>query len=624
MRVFALQRPPRLRHGGVWIGLLVCLVIVAAAGYGGYRYYQTDAGLVDPSKLITGTAYRGNFDHIVLEQGEIESSENKDIICEVKSRGSGGVSILWVIDEGARVNPGDKLVALDTSELELREKDQRIQVITEEARVATAEAQLEQAKISKEEYLEGVFKTEEAQLLSDISVARQDEEKAKLAMQSSQRLVAKGLMKDLQLSADRHALTNSQTLRKNAEARLKVLRDLTKKKFLVQFDSSIKQAEASLEAAKAELVEEQGELDEVVQQIAKCTIVAPSSGVVVHANKFSSRGGNAEFVVEAGSTVRERQTIIRLPNPERMQIKCNVNESRVTLLKPNMPVKVRVDAIPGLELRGRVSKVNRYAEPGSWYSSSIKEYATFIDIIDPPPNIRTGMTAEAQIFVQQLEDALQIPIEGLYEHGGKMYTLVQDGPQSFQTKVVKLEATNDTMASIEGSLLEDERVVLNLRDHLSLMDLPEIEDNDNSEMRKLALQFGRDQKAAATTTSTKAGEAGGRSDRKTGWDGKRGGGKPAAAGRPNGGRPGGRGQPGRGRPGGATNGKERSKGDGDNNGKSASSDTAEDRSVASHSASDNSVNSQSIHNDASDAAKVDANAVVERKSAGGNTDEPAS
>ena len=221
---------------------------------------------------------------------------------------------------------------------------------------------------------------------------------------------------------------------------------------LVQFDSDIESAEANLAAYKSTQLEEIQELEDTQSQLANCVIKAPVDGIVVHANRYSGRGGSAEFVVEAGAAVRERQAIIRLPDPSQMQIKCKINESRITLVKEGMPVKIAVDAIHGMQLKGRVKKVNRYAEPSSFFSSSIKEYAVFIEIVGPPENIRTGMTASVQIFVEQLDDVHQIPIQGLYEHDGQMYTLVQRGPKTFETKVVKIGATNDTMATIQEGL----------------------------------------------------------------------------------------------------------------------------------------------------------------------------
>jgi RND family efflux transporter MFP subunit len=518
------------RKGGILGGLLICLVLVGVVGAVGYKMFRDSRERISADQLVTEVARRGPFDHIVLEQGEIESSSNKEVISEVKSRGSGGgTAILWVIDEGTKVKKGDKLVELDSSELELRLKEQKIQVITENARVATAKALVEQAVISKQEYLEGVFMTEEKSLLSEEAIANQNLQKAELALQSSVRLVGKGLMKSLQLEADKYALVNAQNQVDAARGKLRVLRNLTKQKMLVQFVSDIEAAEASLSAANAELLEEQAELDEIEDQIKRCLITAPSDGVVVHANRYSSRGGNAEFVVEAGATVRERQEIIRLPDPSMMQVKCKINESRITLIREGMPAKITVDAIPGMNLTGQVMKVNRYAEPSSFFSSSIKEYATIIEIIDPPDNIRTGMTAEVQIFVEQIEDALQIPIQGLYEHGNDMYTLIQKGPQSFETTKVEIGATNDTMASIADGITENDKIILNLRQHLSLMELPEVVREDNSNMREIAAQFNAGQGSPAMAKPQGVPE-GGRMQGRPGSGQGRPGGRPGGAG----------------------------------------------------------------------------------------------
>ena len=532
--------------------MLICLILVAIIGAVGYKFFVGNSNRINPGDLITQRASRGAFDHIVLEQGEIESSSNEVVVCEVKSRGSsqGGVSILWVIDEGSRVKEGDKLVELDASELELREKEQRISVITAESRMATAQAQLEQAKISRQEYLEGVFKTDEKTIMSEMAIAQQELRKADLAIKSSQRLVAKGLVKSLQLEADQFAVANAQNKLDVAERKLQVLQNLTKKKMLVQFDSDIEAATATLSAAESELMEERLDLAEIEEQIGKCLIYAPADGVVVHANRYSSRGGNAEFVVEAGATVRERQEIIRLPDPSLMQVKCKINESRITLIQEGMAAKISVDAIPGLKLRGRVIKVNRYAEPSSFFSSSIKEYATLVQVIDPPENIRTGMTAEVQIFVEQISDALQIPIQGLYEHGDQMFSLVRRSDDQFDTVKVTIGATNDSMASIEEGLKEADDVVLNLRSHLELMNLPKLAQEDNSEMRELARDAPAQAGAAGPPGAGRPGGAGG---------GRPGGGRPGGAGggRPGGGRPGGAAAGGRpggaggGRPGGA-------------------------------------------------------------------------
>ena len=464
-------------------GLIFSILAIAVLGGAGFVYWQRTNVATVRTDLIVAQASRGPFDHIVLEQGELESTSNVDVVCKVRARGgAAGTAILWVVDEGTVVKEGDKLVELDSSALETAYNEKRIVVIAAQSAVAAAEALVEQARISREEYLEGLFQNEERLIQSEMAIAEQGLRKAQLALESTERLVAKGLVKSLQLEADQFAVANNRNLLETAQNRLRVLQNLTRQKMLVQFDSAIDAAEAQLAAAQSALEEEEGDLRYLEKQIALCVINAPASGVVIHANEYSSRGGNAEFVVEPGAIVRERQTILRLPDPNKMQVRAKVNESRITLIRPGMPAKVRIDAVRNMELLGRVSKVNRYAEPGSWFSSSIKEYATTIEILTPPESIRTGMTAEVQIFVEQLPDATQVPIQAIYEHGGKTYSLVKTGAAKFETREVEIGATNEKMATISSGVQSGESVVLNLRQNLAMMDLPTIENDDNTEL----------------------------------------------------------------------------------------------------------------------------------------------
>lgn len=465
----------QLKRPGVSLPVLILAsCVVVGVGCGVYYYFAGTDG-DSHGDLIWHTVERDRFDHIVLEQGEIESSSNTEVICEVESMGSDGTAILWVIDEGTSVEKGDLLIQLDQSKLENDLQQQRIAANAAAARVIGSEGLLQQATIARLEYLEGTYQTEEKTILSEIAVAEQESRKSQLAEASTRRLVAKGLVKSLQLQADTYAVANARNQLESAQGRLRVLQELTLEKMTVQFAGHIGMAQAQLESERSILEEEQAELKKLERQIAACTIHAPASGVVVYVNEYGGRSGG-DFVVEPGAKIRERQSIVRLPDPSRMQVKATISEGRITLVEEGMPVKLRVAAIEGLELDGRVTKVARYPEPGSWLSSSVKEYATLIEILDPSPTIRTGMTADVHIFVQSLNDALQVPIQGVYQHGGKAYVLVREG-RNFATREVEVLATNDSIAAIKSGLEVGEEVVLNIRSNLELLDLPHVEDS---------------------------------------------------------------------------------------------------------------------------------------------------
>jgi HlyD family secretion protein len=458
------------------------MLLIPVIGF--YVWYQYEGssffGANEDNAPMMESVTVGPFDHIVLEQGEIESSSNNEVKCTVKAKGSSGTPILTVLPEGTMVKKGDQLCQLDSSAFEDELAAQRIAVGNNEALVISSEAAVKQAEISRQEYLDGTYLTERKSILSEIALAQQALRTSELSLASAERLAAKGTLKSLQIEAEQFSVANARNTLDAGQGRLKVLDELTKAKMLVQFDSTIETARAKLNSDRSMLEEEKNKMVEIQAQIDACTIKAPADGQVVHANKFSSRGGGSEFVVEQGAMLREQQTIFLLPDPNKMQVKAKVNESRVSLLQEGMPVRIRVGAVTD-DLLGQIIKVNKYAEPGSFFSASVKEYATFIKIFDPPPTIRTGMTAEVRIFVKQITSAIQIPVHAIYETKGHYFVLKPGKAGEWETKEVKIGATNEMFVTVSEGLSETDKVVLNPRSHLDLMKIPELAETENRE-----------------------------------------------------------------------------------------------------------------------------------------------
>lgn len=475
------------RSGRVLVSFIVVLVLLAVGGFAWKRFVteKESSGLIEAP--VTKAVVKEPFDHIVLEQGEIESSSNIDVINEVKARGATGMTILWVISEGAFVKKGDKLVDLDSSGLQDELSAQRIKVLGAEAQVISSEATVKTNEIALQEYLEGTYQSERKSILSEIDVAEQSVRKAELNLDSARRLAAKGMLKGLQIEAEEFSVSNARNVLESAQGRLKVLDELTKEKNRVQLASNIEASKAKLSSDQNVLTEEQNKQNEIQDLIKKCTIYSPADGIVVYNNE-RGRGGNVDFMVKEGAVVRERQIILKLPDPSKMQVKALVNESRIVSITPGMTAKVRVSAYPN-DMLARVKRVNKYAEPGSWFSSSVKEYAAYLEIVDPPEAIRTGMSAEVRIFVEQLTEALQVPVHGIYEHRGHLFCLVRKGEENFETRPVKIGATNEKNVTITEGLEEGDEVVLNPRNFQNLLKLPKIDEvEDREEQQKFAAE----------------------------------------------------------------------------------------------------------------------------------------
>lgn len=501
---------PFARHrssGRILFIVLGLLVVLAGGAYATYQYGGFAGGpLVDA--VITEAVIRGPFDHIVIEQGEIESSSNIDVVCQVKSQGSGssGTPILWVIDEGTYVKAGDKLVELDASALENQLKTQRIAVSGAEAMVISSDAAVRTSEIALQEYLEGTFMSERKAILSEIDVAQQELLTAELKLASAERMAAKGMFNKRQVQAEGFAVSNARNVLESAQARLGILERLTKQKFKVQFESDIEAAKAKLKADVSVLAEEEDKLRDLQDQITKCVILSPADGVVVHNNQTSGRG-STEFVVEEGALIRERQTIIKLPDPNKMQVKASINEQNITLIAEGMAAKIKVNAIEG-DMLARIKRVNKYPEPGSWFSSSVKKYTTYVEILSSGNPIRTGMTAEVRIFVRQIPDALQIPVHGIYEYKAHHFALIKNG-DGWKTVEIKIGATNDKMVVIEEGLAEGDLVVLNPRQHLDLLELPEVDEvADRDKLAEIGASAGKPSVPPAEGQADAKGQAG--------------------------------------------------------------------------------------------------------------------
>jgi hypothetical protein len=140
-----------------------------------------------------------------------------------------------------------------------------------------------------------------------------------------------------------------------------------------------------------------------------------------------------------------------------------------------MKVTIRLDAFEDEQLLGEVVKVNEYPEPGSWFSSQVKEYATFVTIYEPPPQLRPGLTAEVRIHVAQRDDALQVPVQTIHEHGDKLYCMLRHGDR-WKAQPVQIEASNDKYVLVASGIDEDDQVAMNPRALLDRVSLPKLAD----------------------------------------------------------------------------------------------------------------------------------------------------
>ncbi|MFH1265743.1 MAG: HlyD family efflux transporter periplasmic adaptor subunit, partial [Planctomycetota bacterium] len=347
-----------------------------------------------------------------------------------------------------------------------------------EAAVIQATNNVETARITLKEYLEGIYKQNLLQIGIKISQAVEKHSRQKEFYDFSSKLALRGYVSGDQLRADEVRVNQAEDELTLAMKEFEVLEEFSKKKKLLDLEAAIKIAEARLKSEEHSHQLDAEKLAEVDEQLAKCTIRAPQSGQVVYANVSNHRGGQ-EVIIEEGTMMRERQAIIKLPDPNDMQVKAKINEARVSAVKVGMEVSIELDAFPNLKLTGTVEKVSEYPLPSAWYAGDVKEYETTVKIDngsfpkDEAHVMRPGMTAKVAIRVEKLNDVLMVPVQAVFEHGGKHYCVLRKG-EALKEREVVIGSTNDKDVVIEEGVTVDEKVVLGAALHRDDLDLPEL------------------------------------------------------------------------------------------------------------------------------------------------------
>ena len=396
-----------------------------------------------------------------VEPGEIESAENVEIKSEVRSRSSSGTAILEIVPEGKVVEKGDFLVRLDDASLQKDLLRQRISVHQSKATLVKANADVEAATLALQEYLSGSFRENEEQLESAEFVAKENLRRAQEYLVYSKKLAAKGYVSEAQLEADQFAVEKARKELDLAQTKLEVLRIHSRKAKVNDLNASILTAEARLQSAQNSYQLEKTQESEIEEQIEKCMIISPSAGEVTYANNTKS-GSSDSVLIEEGKLVRENQTIIRLPNASLLRVRAKVNENRIEQVRPGMKCSILIDAMRDLELDGTVESVSEYPIPSvSRYTSHIKEYSTEILINNPPPGVRTGMTAKVTIKSEFIENTLQVPLTAVFRKESKSFCLVSALDEGMEIREIQLGSHNTNMAVVIEGLAKGEKVVLN-------------------------------------------------------------------------------------------------------------------------------------------------------------------
>jgi RND family efflux transporter MFP subunit len=316
------------------------------------------------------------------------------------------------------------------------------------------------------------------ELTNNISLSQSQLERASDKLDWTRKLREKEYVAETELRADEYEVQslNAQLEKSQISLELFKLYEFPKegRKLLAGYFEAMRELERTKARARSRLAQEQAKLrnreathdlqkanlEKLKKQLAACTIKATVPGQVVYGSSLLDRWERRNNPIKDGADVRERQVIISIPDTSQMMVDLKINENWVSQVEPGMPTRITISALPGKTFTGKVIKRAPIADPENWFSPDLKVYSTEVSINEDDPDLKTGMTADTEIIINQLKDVIYIPIQAVITIEDKKicYVSTDKGPQ---IREVEVGAFNNDFVEIKSGLNAGDKVLLN-------------------------------------------------------------------------------------------------------------------------------------------------------------------
>jgi len=475
------------------LSVLAAIIVVALIGIAVVAFNGSGPRAVSMGERPSFAVKRGRLRISVTESGTIQAREQIILKSEVEGR----TTILFLVEEGTRVEKGELLVELDSSQLLDAKIDQEIQVQNKEAAfirarenlavvenqaqsdIDEAELALEFAKLDLKKYLEGEYQNKRKEKESEITLAKEELQVAEEKLVWSGKLFKKEYISRTELQIDQLSVEKRRLDLELSENSLRLLEDFEHPRDLAQKESDVKQAtmalertqrkakadvvqaEADLRAKESEFERQKDKLKKIEEQIEKTKIYAPADGLVIYATSAQTRHWRSnDEPLDEGREVREREELIYLPTASAVKAEVKIHEASLEKIRVGLPVRVTVDALAGRTFTGRVAKIAPLPDAQMiWLNPDLKVYNAEIYLDGEGDYLRTGMSCGAEIIIEEYEDAVYIPVQAVIRVGGEHTAYVWDG-RDFEPRTVAVGLDNNRMMRVLGGLKEGEVVLL--------------------------------------------------------------------------------------------------------------------------------------------------------------------
>lgn len=343
---------------------------VVLAGVVLFSVKQAKKGVVT---VQTAKVSRQDLTSIVTASGEIKPKTYSNILGE----GFGKI-VEIAVKEGDHVKRGDVLLRLENIQPAADVEAQRAALASAEAAVRSAEANFRSAQ-------------------AELTQRNSDFERAKFDWDRGQNLFKEGLIPKSEYDARKAAFEGAAAAVEASTARLQ-------------------QTRADLERSRSQLGQMGAVLARARDVLRKTTYTAPIDGLVTY---IAVRLG--ENVV-MGIQNSPGSYLMTIADMSTVTAEVKVDETDIVNLKAGQEADVTIDAIPGKSFKARVTEVGTQAVlrtsglatvQTTSGSQEAKDFKVVVTLVEPPPNLRPGLSATAKIKTAEQSNVLAVPLQAL-------------------------------------------------------------------------------------------------------------------------------------------------------------------------------------------------------------------
>ena len=392
------QRPKKRRK---WRRLIVVLLLLCAALFTAYKLLgqkNETAPVVETAALS-----KGSVTETLTVTGPVEGTDSVDVTSNLHAK----VTELNV-REGDRVTAGETVLArLDTADLQ-----KQIEVAQGNYDLAVAQKN-EKIRADTESYQKAV---------QDLAAAQAEYNRQAALAQT-------GDVAQIELEKAQNALSDARR---------------TASSFRVQNGKVLPDESMDIQISNAELA-----LQQVKDKLEDAVILAPISGTVTRVNTK---------VGQFADDLQDNKPLITIENLDELQMEIKVSEYSIGKVRPGQAVRITADILgEGNFVNGEVASISPTGEEKG-NGSTERVIPTRIKITDVNTALIAGITAKAQIVLEEAKDVWVVPISAVGDDGtgqAVMQFVAEDeasGRQMIRSLPVTTGTESDTDTEITGTL----------------------------------------------------------------------------------------------------------------------------------------------------------------------------